>query len=86
MAKKETCQSCGMPLKSIGDFGTEANGSASDSYCCYCYQHGKFTDEGITKEEKMNSVSVVLQSKMFASKEKADKLTVELFNHLERWN
>lgn len=32
------CQSCGMPMQTAGDFGTEADGGASVDYCVYCYK------------------------------------------------
>ena len=38
------CQSCGMPMQAAGDFGTEADGSASADYCVYCYKNGAFTE------------------------------------------
>ncbi len=44
------CQSCGMPLTSPEDHGTEADGSASQDYCQYCYQKGAFTSS-MTMEE-----------------------------------
>ena len=36
------CQSCGMPLTSAEDFGTNADGSTNFDYCRYCYQDGKY--------------------------------------------
>ena len=32
------CQSCGMPLKTERDKGTEKDGSLSDKYCAMCYK------------------------------------------------
>ena len=45
------CQSCGMPLKSGEESGTEANGSKSHKYCHFCYQNGQFTEPNVTLEE-----------------------------------
>ena len=39
------CQSCGMPLTSADDCGTNADGSINYDYCKYCYQGGKFLQE-----------------------------------------
>ncbi len=39
------CQSCGMILSKDTDRGSEADGSPSQDYCCYCYQHGAFTED-----------------------------------------
>lgn len=37
------CQSCGMPLATADDYGTETDGSPSTDYCTYCYREGTFT-------------------------------------------
>jgi len=47
------CQSCGMPLKTAEDCGTENDGSRSRDYCFHCFQRGGFLDEGITLQEKI---------------------------------
>jgi general stress protein 26 len=39
------CQSCGMPMQSTDQFGTNADGSANHEYCCYCYKGGAFTQD-----------------------------------------
>lgn len=45
------CQSCGMPLsQDPKGGGTNANGSISELYCSFCYQHGAFTFNGTLKE------------------------------------
>ena len=36
------CQSCGMIL-TPDDCGTDATGTATDHYCKWCYDHGKYT-------------------------------------------
>ena len=48
------CQSCGMPLRRKEDFGTNRDGSKSKEYCFHCYQKGRFLDEGITLQEKID--------------------------------
>ena len=50
MSGTPVCQSCGMPMESEDQKGTEKNGSASQDYCVYCYAGGKFT-KNITMEE-----------------------------------
>lgn len=37
------CQSCSMPLKSLDDFGTNADKTANVEYCGHCYKGGSFT-------------------------------------------
>ena len=44
------CQSCGMNLERDSDKGTNQDGSKSEKYCYFCYQHGKFAQD-ITMEE-----------------------------------
>ena len=39
------CQSCGMPLTSIDDFGTNADGSTNFDSCKYCYKDGRFLQD-----------------------------------------
>ena len=36
------CQSCGMPMTKVEDFGTNEDGSTNFDYCCYCFKDGKF--------------------------------------------
>ncbi len=38
------CQSCGMPIVSADQLGTESDGSVCEDYCKYCYESGKFID------------------------------------------
>lgn len=39
------CQSCGMPMQSAKQFGTNNDGSTNQEYCCYCYKEGKFVQD-----------------------------------------
>lgn len=39
------CQSCGMPMHTADQFGTNEDGSANEDYCCYCYKDGAFVQE-----------------------------------------
>ena len=32
------------------DFGTNSDGNKNNEYCKFCFQNGKFTDEGISFE------------------------------------
>ncbi len=72
-----------MPIDNIADRGTEKNGSASDEYCKYCYQHGAFTTAGITMEE----MKAFMQSKMQEMKIPAHivQQSLEMLPHLKRW-
>lgn len=39
------CQSCGMPMHTADQFGTNEDGSANEDYCCYCYKDGAFVQD-----------------------------------------
>lgn len=39
------CQSCGMPLNTDADHGTNKDKSLNDEYCTYCFQNGVFTKD-----------------------------------------
>jgi hypothetical protein len=73
-----------MPLAKETDFGTNANGSKSEEYCFHCYQHGKFLDEGITLQEKIEkNVQFAVQIGM--SDAEARKLASDVLPNLKRW-
>jgi len=73
-----------MPLEKEDDFGTNANGSKSEEYCFHCFQNGKFLDEGITLQEKIDkNVKFAVQIGM--SESKARKMASEVLPKLKRW-
>ena len=47
------CQSCGMPLTSADDCGTNADGSTNFDYCKYCFKDGAFMQD-MTMEEMID--------------------------------
>ncbi len=51
------CQSCGMPVAVIQHFGTNADQSINEEYCCFCYQNGKFTHDMDIQATIENSIS-----------------------------
>ncbi len=82
--KQKICQSCGMPLQKEEDFGTNASGSKSEEYCFHCFQNGKFLDEGITLQEKINkNVKFAVQIGM--SEHEARKMASNVLPELKRW-
>jgi hypothetical protein len=82
--EKQICQSCGMPMEKEEDFGTNADGSKNEEYCRYCYQGGKFTDEGITMEEKI-AKNIAIAKQMGMDEEMAKNLANETIPNLKRW-
>lgn len=77
------CQSCAMPMTTPEQYGTEADGTPSKEYCCYCRKNGAFVQD-CTMEEM---VEFCLQYGPAASmdKEQARKQMSEYFSTLKRW-
>jgi hypothetical protein len=80
----DICQSCGMPLQNEEDFGTNENGSKNLEYCHFCFQKGRFTDEGITMEEKIEK-NIKIAKNMGMSEEKAREMATNTIPNLKRW-
>lgn len=79
------CQSCGMPLdKDPNKGGTNQDESKSGKYCSFCFQSGKFIDEGITLEQKM-AKNIQIAVNMGMPKEKAQQMAESILPKLERW-
>ena len=78
------CQNCGMPLKTLNDFGTEADGSRSKEYCQYCYQGGKFTKAEMTMDEMIAGVAGMMV-RYGTPKDKAQSDAKKLISTLKRW-
>jgi hypothetical protein len=80
------CQSCAMPLSQPEHQGTEADGSASEKYCTYCYQHGQFTDPTLTAEQMIElSARGWSDNDPTLTYEQAKAQMAEILPHLERW-
>jgi len=73
-----------MPLQKEEDFGTNAGGSKSEEYCFHCFQDGKFLDEGITLQEKINK-NVKFAVQMGMSEYEARKMASNVLPKLKRW-
>jgi hypothetical protein len=78
------CQSCGMPLRSESDLGTNANGSKNKEYCRFCFKDGQFTDPDITMEQKIDKL-VSLAAKMNIPEKSARQMASNLLPTLKRW-
>ncbi len=81
-----TCQSCGAPLGRKEDQGTNADGSKSREYCCFCFQNGKFTEPGLTMEQMISKVIGVLEGIDNMSEEKAKIVANSIIPPLKRWH
>jgi hypothetical protein len=81
---EEICQSCAMPLQKQEDFGTNADGSKSKDYCFHCFQGGKFLDEGITLQGKIEK-NVGFAKMMGMAEEQARQMASTILPKLKRW-
>ena len=67
------------------DFGTNKGGTKNGEYCHFCFKEGKFTDEGITMEQKIDKLVDIAVSQMSIPKEKARAQANEIIPTLKRW-
>ena len=79
------CQSCGMPLTRDKDFGTNKDKSKSEEYCFHCFQDGKFLDEGITLQEKIDK-NVKFGVQMGMPESIARHMSENIMPKLKRWH
>lgn len=79
------CQSCGMSLdKDPKHGGTNSDKSKSTMYCSFCFQDGKFLDEGITLQQKiLKNIQIAVQ--MGIPEQKARQMAEHILPDLDRW-
>ena len=82
---KTICQSCGMPMKKDKDFGTNFDRSQSQEYCCFCFRNGKFTDEGITLQEKIDKLIRISVEQLGMPEDTARQMAETKLPQLKRW-
>ena len=80
------CQCCSMPITDAELHGTEADGSASESYCKWCYQQGEFTAKDVDMDEFIEATAQMEADARGVSREEAVSLMATLLPHLERWS
>lgn len=87
MKKRDFCQCCGMPLDDPKDRGTEADGSLSRDYCCYCYKGGAFVAPEATMEDMIafNLKYNAENGHPFGPQEEAERKMRAWFPTLKRW-
>jgi hypothetical protein len=49
-----------MPMGKPEDFGTNADGSQNQDYCCYCYKSGAFTEPDITMGQMIEKCAGIM--------------------------
>lgn len=83
------CQSCGMPLNTATDHGTNSDKSTNEEYCTYCYQNGIFTKD-LTMDEMIEQCLQFIDEfnkdadKTYTREEAKVKMK-EYFPTLKRW-
>lgn len=82
--KNKICQSCGMPLNSIVELGTNKDNSKNEDYCKYCYKDGEFIDK-VTMQEYITMCSQYGSQAGMTNEEMKEHCS-KLFPTLKRWN
>jgi ssDNA-binding Zn-finger/Zn-ribbon topoisomerase 1 len=82
--QKTICQSCGMPMISVPDFGTNSDGSSNEEYCKYCFHNGEFKDQGISLEQKIKK-NILMAVEMGMKESDARKMANAILPKLKRW-
>lgn len=74
-----------MPLSQPDHYGTEADGTASDKFCTYCYQNGEYTDPSLTAERMIElSARGWSDQDPNLTYEQAKAQMLQILPHLER--
>ena len=81
--ENKICQSCGMPITSNEQLGTNNDGSINMDYCKYCYKNGEFIDK-VTMEEYIEMCSQ-FGSQAGMTNEEMKEHCKKLFPTLKRW-
>jgi hypothetical protein len=84
MRTNNICQSCGMPLEKDENKGTNSDDTKNEEYCKFCYQDGKFTDEGISLKDKIEK-NIQISKQMGMPEEKAKDIAENTLPKLKRW-
>ena len=79
------CQSCGMPMISREDFGTNGDESRNQNYCHYCYESGQFSEPDISIAEMINKVAMMMVQMQKIPEKQARKMTGRFIPQLKRW-
>ncbi len=81
--ENKICQSCGMPILSNEQLGTNKDGSINVDYCKYCFENGEFIDK-VTMEKYIEMCSEYGSQAGMTNEEMKEHCT-KLFPTLKRW-
>ncbi|MDP6299944.1 MAG: zinc ribbon domain-containing protein [SAR202 cluster bacterium] len=79
------CQSCAMTLAKPEDHGTNADGSAHDEYCTYCYQQSAFVAPDQTMESMADFISNMIPADAIPTGSDAAATARQTLAGLKRW-
>lgn len=79
------CQSCGMPMTEAQHFGTNADGSRNEEYCCYCYKDGAFAQQCTMEEMADFCAPIEVKDGRAKTTEEAKAGLMQYFATLKRW-
>jgi len=85
MENTKVCQRCAMPMESAENFGTNADGSKNEDYCCYCYENGAFLYPNATMEQVIEACLPHVVPDVFADEATAKAAMNEHFPTLKCW-
>ena len=71
-------------MKRNEDFGTNTDGDKNKEYCKFCFREGKFTDGGITMEQKIER-NIRIAKELGIPAEKAEQMARTIIPTLKRW-
>ncbi|MFH1703090.1 MAG: zinc ribbon domain-containing protein [Nitrospirota bacterium] len=84
-SETKICQSCGMPMEKIEDFGTNADGSRNEDYCCFCFKNGDFTNPNLTIDQMIDKL-IGFADKMGMTQAQAREMAqAAVIPKLKRW-
>lgn len=78
------CESCGMPMHHLSDFGTNIDNTINTEFCHFCFLKGRFVDHGISLEQKIEK-NIAMAQKMGMPREEAAMKANNTLPKLKRW-
>ena len=86
MPKGPFCHSCGMPLETPDQFGTDASGIRVNDYCVYCFHNGAFTEPEVSRDEMVERVADHLVKEEHLARMQARDVAIAFVPSLKRWD